>query len=214
MEAVIFDMNGVIINDERIHQQSWRVYSQKHGFQITEEEFKHNIFGRTEKDTFEYLYKRPITPEELRTFSDERVDTAIEIFKPQMKMTDGLQKLLDTLAENSIPMAVATSSRNRYVNLILDELNIRKYFKTILTAEDITKGKPDPEIYLKTAEKLGVNPAECVVFEDALSGIRSAKAASMKVIGIATTHAKEELDLADTVVDNFEEVDLDFIESI
>jgi len=214
MQAVIFDMNGVIINDERIHQESWRVYCKKHGFQITEEDFKHNVFGRTEKDTFTYLYNREITPEELEQFSNERVDTAIEIFKPQIKMTEGLQNLLDELLEMNIPMAIATSARKRYFNFIMDQLNIRKYFIVVLTAEDITKGKPDPEIYLETASKLQIEPQNCIVFEDTLSGIKAAKAAGMKVVGIATTHFKEELGLADTVVNNFEKVNLEFLNSV
>lgn len=214
MTAVIFDMNGVIIDDERIHQQSWKIYCQNHGFHITENEFKEKVFGRTEKETFEYLYSRKITPEELGKFSDERVDTAIEIFKPQLKTTAGLHNLLEELLTNNIPMAVATSSRNRYVNFIMDTLGIRKYFKAILTAEDIINGKPDPEIYLKTANKLNVPPKNCVVIEDTISGIRSAMAAGMKVIGIATTHAKKELETADKTVDSFEEITLNFLKSL
>ena len=93
-------------------------------------------------------------------------------------------------------------------------LSIRKYFKIVLTAEDITKGKPDPEIYIKSADGLHINPQECLVFEDAISGIRAARAAGMKVVGIATTHSNEELNLADTVVDNFKGVSLDFLNNI
>jgi len=214
MKVVIFDMNGVIINDERIHQESWRVYCQKHGFHITEEDFKHKVFGKTEKDTFSYLYNREVTPNELEQFSNERVDTAIEIFKPQIKMTDGLHNLLEKLEENNIPTAVATSARKRYFNFIMDELHIRDYFHVVLTAEDIIKGKPDPEIYLKTADKLHVKPEECIVFEDALSGIEAAKAAGMKVVGIATTHSKDELSLANKVVEDFKEVNLSFLNSV
>lgn len=214
MKAVIFDMNGVIIDDERIHQESWRVYCNKHGFHITDDEFKHKVFGRTEKDTFVYLYDRAITPDELENFSNERVDTAIEIFKSQIKMTDGLQYLLDELSENNIPMAVATSARRRYFNFIMDELHIRNYFKVVLTAEDITKGKPDPEIYIETAEELRIDPKDCIVFEDTLSGIKSAKTAGMKVVGIATTHSKEELSLADAVVESFKEVNHHFLNSV
>lgn len=213
MTAVIFDMNGVIIDDERIHQQSWKVYCKNHDFHITEEEFKKKVFGRTEKETFEYLYKRIITKKELEEFSNERVDTAIEIFKPLMKMTLGLKKLFRELSENNIPMAIATSSRPRYVNFIMESFNIRSLFKAILTAEDIVKGKPDPEIYQKSAEKLAVSPRECVVIEDTLSGINSAKAAGMKVIGIATTHSKEELKSADKVVESFKEITLSFLKT-
>lgn len=214
MKAVIFDMNGVIIDDERIHQESWRVYCEKHGFHISEEDFKLKVFGRTEKNTFEFLYNRSITTEKLEKFSNERVDTAINIFKAQIKMTLGLQELLDELYENNIPMAVATSSRKRYFSFIMDALSIGKYFKIVLTAEDISKGKPDPEIYLKTAEGLKINPQECLVFEDTISGIKAAKAADMKVVGVATTHSSEELNIANAVVQDFQDVNINFLNNI
>lgn len=207
--AVIFDMNGVIINDERIHQESWKQICKVHNIQLQEEEFKHNVFGRTEKEIFEYLFKRKITEDELETYSNERVDTAISIFKPQLKIASGLDDLLESLQEKNIPMAIATSSRGRYTDFILDGLNIRKYFKVIVCAQDITNGKPDPEIYLKTAEKLGIPTTSCIVFEDTISGIKSAQAAGMKVIAIASTHAKGELGIADKVIDSFNEVNVE-----
>ncbi|MEK7450364.1 MAG: HAD family phosphatase [Patescibacteria group bacterium] len=213
-KAVIFDMNGVIVQDELIHQESVRQYCKRHGFNITEEEFKRDIFGRTEKDIFEYLYKRPITPKELKEYSNERVDGAIEIFKPQLKMANGLEALLENLYENNIPMAIATNSRNRYFNFIMDGLGIRKYFKVTVTAEDITKGKPDPEIYLMTAKQLRINPHDCIVFEDTMMGIESAKAAGMKVIAIATINSKEELGIADKVIDSFNEIDLEALNNL
>lgn len=213
-KAVIFDMNGVIINDERIHQESWRQYCQKHGFSLTEEEFKQKVFGRTEKEILEYLYKREITPEELQKDSDERVALSIQIFEPQLKIMDGLDTLLENLYQQNIPLAIATSSRNKYLNFILDGLNIRKYFKVIVTAQDITKGKPDPEIYVKAAEQLGINPQDCIVFEDTISGITSAKAAGMKVIGVATTHSKEELESASTVIHTFNEVTTEMLNTL
>lgn len=200
-------MNGVIINDERIHQESWRQYCQNHGFQLTEEEFKHEVFGRTEKDVFEYLYKRPITPDELAKFSDERVDVAIDIFKPQIKLADGLQSLLEQLHEMKIPLAIATSSRRRYYQFVIDALLLSKFFQATVTAEDITHGKPHPEIYLAAAKALGVAPADCEAIEDSVSGIKSAQAAGMTVTAIASTHQPDELQSAERVIKSFTEID-------
>lgn len=214
LKAAIFDMNGVIIDDERIHQESWRQICKKYNFHLTEDEFKHNIFGRTEADTFEYLFHRQLTPEELAKFSDERVKTAIDIFKPQLTPTIGLLNLLEELTKQNISVAIATSARWPYTNFILDGLNIRKYFKEIVTAEDIKKGKPDPEIYLKTAEKLGVDPHDCVVFEDTLSGIKSAHSAGMKVIAITTTHKAEELSSADAIIPSFNDINANFLRKL
>lgn len=89
--AIIFDMNGVIIDDERIHQESWRQLCKKYGFQLTEEEFKHNVFGRTEADTLSSLFRRQLTPEEINNYSAERVEIAISIFKPKLALTNGLR---------------------------------------------------------------------------------------------------------------------------
>lgn len=213
-KAIIFDMNGVIINDERIHQESWRQYCQKHGFSLTEDEFKHQVFGRTEKEILEYLYKKEVTPEELEKDSNERVALSIQIFQPQLQIMEGLDTLLENLYQNNIPLAIATSSRNRYLDFILDGLSIRKYFKVIVTAQDITKGKPDPEIYLKTANQLNIDAKDCIVFEDTISGIKSAKAAGMKVIGVATTHSKEELESANSVIHSFTEVSLEMLNAL
>jgi beta-phosphoglucomutase len=205
--AVVFDMNGVIIDDERIHQASWRQYCQKHGFHLTEEDFTHNVFGRTEKDTFEYLYGRTITSGELEAFSNERVDTAIALFKPQIKLADGLKKLLVELSDLSIPLAIATSSRRRYFRFIMEALDIGKFFKGAVTAEDIVKGKPDPEVYLKAAQLLGVPPQNCEAVEDTLSGIKSARAAGMQVTALASTHSADELQVADRVIGTFKDID-------
>lgn len=202
-QAVIFDMNGVIVDDERIHQKSWRKFCHDHGFRLTEDEFKQKVFGRIEKETFEYLFKRHLTEEEVAQYSDERVDTAIRLVKPVLEVVAGVLGVLRFLKEHHIQIALATSSRRRYQRLIFDSLRLDDFFDAIVTAEDISKGKPDPEIYLLAAKQLSVEPKECVAIEDSVSGIRSAQKAGMKVIGIATTHTPEEIQQADKVVLDF-----------
>lgn len=211
-KAFIFDMNGVIVNDERIHQASWRKLCDKYGFKLTEEEFKHNVFGRTEKDTLNYLLQKELSDQELEPYLAERVQIAIDLYRPQISLTEGLTDFLEDLFRHSIPTAIATSARWPYTNFVLDTLNIRKYFKAVVTAEDIENGKPDPEIYLKAASKLKREPSLCVAIEDSVSGIQSAKAASMYVVGITTTHNKEELGLADKVVNSFQELSVEGLE--
>ncbi len=196
-------MNGVIIDDERIHQESWRQLCKKYKVELTEEAFKNRVFGRTEKETLEYLFDYKLTSEEVAKYSNERVEIAIEIFKPQLALTDGLLKFLQELKDKNMLVAIATSSRIPYTNFILDNLDLRKFFHQIVTAENITNGKPDPEIYLLAAKRLGIEPQYCVVFEDTISGIKSGQAAGMKVVAIATTHNKEELAIADKVISSF-----------
>lgn len=201
--AVIFDMNGVLVDDERFHQQSWRQFCQRYGFALTESEFHQYVFGRTERDTLSYLFKKPLPDEEVAYYSQQRVEIAMSLFKPLMRTIPGVVELLHFLRQAEIPLAVATSSRKRYQAFIFDHLNLWPYFRFVVTAEDVACGKPDPEVYLKAAALLQVPPHQAVAIEDSLSGIRSAQAAGMKVIGVATTHTKAEIQQADKVVANF-----------
>ena len=100
-------------------------------------------------------------------------------------------------------MAIATSGIQPNIDFMFEEVPIKPYFKEVVNSSHITKGKPDPEIYLKTASLLQISPKNCLVFEDAVVGIQSAKAASMKVIAVATTQPKEELTLADRIIDDY-----------
>jgi beta-phosphoglucomutase len=204
--AVIFDMNGVIVDDERIHQESWRVFCQRHGFQLTDDEFKHNVFGRRETDTFADLFQRDIGDVELEELLTERVTIAMDIFRPNLHPTEGADEFIQSLYENKVPIAVATSARKPYTSFILDGLDIRQYFNAVVTAEEVVKGKPDPEIFLKAAEAISTAPEQCVVIEDSLSGIRAAKAAGMEVIGITTTDTEDELRTADKVITSFRDI--------
>lgn len=214
LKAVIFDLNGVIIDDEKIHQKAWRQFYEKKGLNLTKNDYKQKVLGRTVKDTLEYLYNYQLTEEELNQLASERIDIAIELVKNKLKLPDGLRKLLVLLNKNKIPLAIATSSRARYVDFVTDEAKIRKHFKFILTAQDVSRGKPHPEIYLKTAEKLEVYPNDCVVFEDSISGIMAAKKAGMKVIAITTTHTKTELNEADKIINSFTEVDCAMLKEV
>lgn len=207
-------MNGVIIDDEQIHQETWRQLGKKYNLNLTEEEFQNNISGRTEKDVFVYLLGKELTPRELAERSAERVKIAIDIFKPQLALAKGLLSFLESLRGNNIPIAVATSARRPYTDFILDGLEIRKYFQKIVTAEDVTKGKPDPEMYLLAAKQIDVKPTDCVVFEDSVSGIKAGKAAGMKVIAITTTYTGDELVLADKVIDSFDGVTISDLNKI
>ncbi|MBW7956081.1 HAD family phosphatase [Patescibacteria group bacterium] len=203
--AVIFDMNGVILNDERVHQQSWRVFCQQHGFRLSEEQFTKKVFGRIEKETFEFLFKKKLSEAEVEHYSNERVDIAISLVEPVLKANDGLLEVLKYLKELQLPIGLATSSRKRYMNFVFDKLDLWNFFDAIVTAEDVQKGKPEPEVFLKAAALLRQEPEKCVAIEDSVSGITSAHAAGMKVIGIATTHTPEEIKAADKVIHSFED---------
>lgn len=190
--AAIFDLNGVVVNDIPFHKQAWFELCESHGVPLSEELFNVKINGRTNREIFEFLYHRPLTDDEVRRFSDEKEERYREIFGPHRKTLPGLREFLAELKENGIPTAVATSSPPVNVPFIMEHLNLYPSFDVVLDASDVARGKPDPEMYLTAASRLGIEPKDCIVFEDAFLGVKSALAAGMKVVGVSTTH--EELE--------------------
>lgn len=212
----LWDLNGTIVNDERYHQQSWRVLCNRYPRLMatpTEEEFKHRIFGRSEKSTLEYLLGKNLDKDELERWSDERVAVVKELFSPQLRIADGLGELLEESFSAGVKMGIVSGgSRWNYMNFILDGLDIRRFFKNaVITADDVTKSKPDPEGYRKGAALLGVDLSRCLIFEDTISGILAGKNGGAVVIAVASTHESYELNAAHKVIPSFEGVSLDML---
>jgi HAD superfamily hydrolase (TIGR01509 family) len=174
--------------------------------EMSEEEYKANVNGRTNKDVIEYIYQRKMDDEEAMKYAHEKEAIYRQLYAPYIKPVAGLLELLEKLRLLSIPMAIATSGIQVNIDFLFEHIPIRSYFDVIVNSAHISKGKPDPEIYIKTAELLKVSPAECLVFEDAVVGINSAKAAGMKVVGVLTTHKAEELSGADILIKDFSEL--------
>jgi beta-phosphoglucomutase len=202
-KAVIFDLDGTLLDNNSYHLKSWLEYLKSIGRDISKEEYNANINGRTNKDVIQYIYKRKMSEEEIWKYTLEKEALYRELYKPFIKPLSGLVNFLEILKEKNIPMAIATSGIQPNIDFMFEEVPIKKYFKEVVNSSHITKGKPDPEIYLKVASLLKLAPKNCLVFEDAVVGIRSAKAAGMKVIAVATTQTKEELSIADIIVDDY-----------
>lgn len=202
-EAVIFDLDGTLLDNNSFHRKTWEAYLKKMGKLISEEEFNTHLNGRTNKDAVEYIYGRKMSEEESTKYTLEKEALYREIYKPFIKPVSGLLNFLEILNKKNIPMAIATSGIQPNIDFMFEEVPIKKYFDEVVNSSHITKGKPDPEIYLKVASLLKVSPKNCLVFEDAVVGIKSAKAAGMKVIAVATTQTKEELSIADIIVDDY-----------
>ena len=201
--AVIFDLDGTLLDNNAFHLQTWKNYLEKSGRNISDEEYNANINGRTNKDVIEYIFGRNMNDEEVLKYSLEKESLYRKIYAPYIKPVNGLLELLEVLQSKNIPMAIATSGIQPNIDFMFEHVPIKSYFKAIVNSSHIKKGKPDPEIYLRAATLLGVAPSHCLVFEDAVVGINSAKAAGMKVIAITTTHPKEELSGADMIVEDY-----------
>ncbi|MDB5223588.1 MAG: family phosphatase [Chitinophagaceae bacterium] len=203
IKAVIFDLDGTLIDNNSFHLQSWRQYLKNIGREISEEEYKKNINGRTNKDAIEYIYARKMNDEEALKYALEKEAVYRKLYEPHIKPVTGLMELLGALHERQLPMAIATSGIQVNIDFMFSHLPIEKYFKVVVNSAHITMGKPDPEIYIKTAALLGIPQNNCLVFEDAAVGVSAAKSAGMKVIAITTTQCKEELSNADMIIHDY-----------
>lgn len=183
-EAVIFDMDGLMFDSERVIQKSWDVVGPRLGFGKMGKDIYHTLglnrtereqyFKRTYGDNFPFLQFQECYREEVKKFT-EKYGTPV---KP------GLYELLEVLREQKVKMAVATSSSYENTAALLKETKVYGYFQTVVTGNMVERSKPAPDIYQKACEKLNVRPERALAFEDSYNGIRSAHAAGMKVIMI------------------------------
>ena len=202
----IFDMDGVIVDNHQFHFDAFVEFGKKHNINLTREGFNPN-FGKTNSEIMKAIFGSHINEAEIKALADEKEQLYRDIYKPHIKPAKGLTEFLENAVSRGIPVAMATSAPTENVVYTLAETGLGKYFDMITDSSMVTRGKPDPEVYLKTAERLGVQPSECTVFEDSFAGIEAAKAAGMRVIGLATTHSKAELSghVKDIFL-NFEEI--------
>ncbi|HXR83800.1 MAG TPA: HAD family phosphatase [Hanamia sp.] len=203
-KAVIFDLDGTLLDNNSVHLKSWIQYLKNMGREISEEEYNANFNGRSNKDVIEYIFNKKMTPEEILKYSLEKEAVYREMYKPFIKPVRGLLQFLEILKDKKIPMGIATSGIQPNIDFMFENVPIKEYFLAVVNSSDITKGKPHPEIYLKAASLLKIPSENCLVFEDAVVGINAAKAAGMKVVALTTTQPKEELYNADRIIDNFE----------
>jgi len=201
--AVIFDLDGTLIDNNSFHLISWQRYLKNIGKDISEEEYRVHINGRTNKDAIEYIYGRKMKDDEAMEYDLQKEEIYRNLYKPLIKPVSGLIQFLTDLDNHGIPMAIATSGIQVNIDFMFENIPIRQYFKTVINSTHIKYGKPDPEIYFKTAKALGVPARQCLVFEDSIVGIKAAKAAKMRVIAVSTTHSKEELAGADLIIENY-----------
>jgi beta-phosphoglucomutase len=211
--AIILDMDGVIIDSNPFHRMAWREFLERHGIAVTENMFKDVIFGTTGDQAIRNLLQPPeLTAEQLSLYTEE-IDASYRNIisgSEQIFPVDGLYNFLDFIKELGFKIALATSAPPENISLILERLGITEYFDVIVDKTHVTNGKPDPEVYLKAVENLKTDSGYCLVFEDSLSGVRSAIRAGIRVIGVTTSHSAEELSQAGTFcnIDDFNDPSL------
>ncbi len=204
-------MDGVIVDNATFHFESWREACQHYGLDLTEEYYQSQLNGRTMENALHILFGRKLSHEALKKFEDEKEGLYREVYKDHIKPTPGLIDFLHSLRAAGFPCVVATSAPPQNVDFTLDGTHTRHFFKDIVDASMISRGKPNPEVFLKAADVMDMIPSRCIVFEDAIMGIKAGKAAGMKVIAMATTHPASALGEADKIIHDFSELNLKMI---
>jgi beta-phosphoglucomutase family hydrolase len=207
-EAVIFDLDGTLVDNNVYHIEAWKAFYDKIGKPFSLEEYTKNINGRINRDIFNYVFNSTLNPELIEEYSHEKEAMYRDLYKPHIKPIDGLVDFLEELEKAKVPKAIATSGLIPNINFMFEHVPIENYFFSVIDASQITHGKPHPEIFLKAAISVNAVPSNCVAFEDSVAGIRSAKAAGMKVIALTTTHTAEDLKEADLIIKDYTEISL------
>ncbi len=200
VKAIIFDMDGVVIDSNPYHRMAWEKLLNDNQIAYTEESFQKVIFGRPGKEALRILCNDRFSDEEL-TGLDEQVDAEYREIIRQTEINEvaGLSQFIESSRKSGIKIALATSAPTENVTLVLGRLGLQSAFDVITDYTDIVNGKPDPEIYLKTVAKLNIEKAACLVFEDSFSGIQSARSAGLDVVAVSTSHASDELLVAGAI---------------
>lgn len=192
-KAFLFDMNGTMIDDMQFHLKAWyHILNDDLGANLSWEATKSHMYGKNSELLIRIFGENRFSPEEMDRLSVEKEKRYQQEFKPHLQLIPGLQQFLEKAQALNIPMAIGSAAIPFNIDFVLDNLNIRHYFKAIVSADDVTISKPHPETFLKAAKLLGVDAASCLVFEDAPKGVEAAQNAGMSSVVLTTMHEKEE----------------------
>ena len=222
MKGIIFDFNGTLYWDSQLHYDAWREYSKMlRGYEFTDEEMRDKMFGHTNEDIIEYAIGKKPSKEMVEKYGKEKEALYRKrcLLKPEdFRLAPGAVEFLDYLKENNIPRTIATMSEWDNVEFYIKEFQLEKWFDLdkIVYSDGTIPGKPAPDIFLIAAEKIGLNPSDCVVIEDAIAGIKSAQSAGIgKIIAIASLEPVEfyeKIDCVEQIIKNFDEFDRKILE--
>lgn len=213
--AVIFDMDGVIVDSNPLITATWKTFFATHGIELSDDQLNHYVFGRMGKDTLRLVFGEDLTTPQIDAHLKKVEEGVWEKYQQQGVIVPGFKTFVEKLLEAGIKIAIATSSPSKNVKIVMEMAGTTSLFTTITDAAQVQHSKPHPEIYLKTANKLGIDVVNCIVFEDSFSGIQSAKSAGMHVIGVTTTHSPAELaPLTATTVPDFTNISIDQLQMI
>jgi beta-phosphoglucomutase len=198
--ALVFDMDGVILDSNPLHRQAWQLYNRRFGIE-TDEAMQQRMYGRRNDEIVREFFGPRLSLEEIAAHGAAKEEVYREMLEPILAETlvPGVREFLQRHAAE--PVGLATNAEPANVDFILDRGGLRAYFRVVVDGHQVQHPKPHPEIYLRVAELLSIAPRNCIVFEDSFSGVEAARAAGARIVGLRTTH--RELPGADLEIDDF-----------
>ena len=206
-------MDGVIADTGPYHMKAWQEVFQKRGVNFSEADFRHH-FGQRNDTIIRDTMGHGTPQNEIDATAWEKENNFRNIARQRTKPLPGAIKLIKSLAEGGVKLALASSAPIENIRLVFTDLDIDKYFQVIISGRDVAEGKPSPEGFLLAAKKLEVEPENCIVIEDAIAGVSAAKRAGMHCLAVTNTHPRTNLREADFIVDTLEGVSLNDLERL
>ena len=213
LEAVLWDMDGVIADTAEYHYRAWQEVLGKRGVDYSKAEFM-PLFGQRHDTIIKAALGDSLPTKELDAITMEKQKNYRRRVAVNIIPMPGVIKLLKALKEHSIKSAIASSAVPENIGIIIRGLGIEDYFQAIAHGTEVKEGKPSPQIFLLAAEKLGVKPGNCMVIEDAIAGVTAAKRARMRCVAVTNSHPKDSLKNADLIVDSLEAVGIGDLEKL
>jgi beta-phosphoglucomutase len=205
-DAVIFDMDGVLIDTYQDHLESWRQTAREKGLTLSDHDFA-RTFGCTSREVIAMLWGSAVAEEDIAAFDFQKEELFRRMIAESMPTMPGAMALLEQLRRAGLRLALGSSAPPESVDLVVERMGLGRFLDATVTGRDVTHGKPDPQVFLLAAQRMDMVPARCVVIEDAPVGIAAARAAGMAAVGVASTgRTRESLAHADLVVDRLDEL--------
>jgi len=214
MLAVLFDWDGVIIDSSAQHEESWNILAREENLTLPNDHFRRG-FGKRNETIIPQILNWASEPTEVARLADRKESLYRELVaKEGVTVLPGAEDLLAELKAHDIPTAVGSSTPRGNLDAIFAKTHLDQYFRAVISGDDVTNGKPHPEVFLRGADALGAQPSHCIVIEDAQAGLDAARAGGMLTIGLTTTHPAEELTSTHLTVPNLKAVNLSVLRSL
>ncbi len=207
--GAIFDWDGVVIDSAVQHERSWELLAEEEKKPLPPDHFEEG-FGKVNAVIIPGILGWADDPEEVLRLGLRKEQLYRDLLRENpITELPGVRNLLNALRDEGVPAVVGSSTPRRNLEVSIELLGLEGLFHDLVSSDDVTNGKPDPEVFLKAAERINCAPGRCIVFEDSLHGIEAGLAGGMKVVGVATTHKTEKLAAADKIVHRLTEITID-----